>query len=79
MTPIQRAVVIVGSQREMAKALKVTDGLISQWVTDRRAVSATKVLAICELTGGRVKPEELRPDVFLPPKNSKKKRSKKNG
>lgn len=79
MTPIQRAVIIVGSQREMAKALKVTDALISQWVTERRPVSATKVLAVCELTGGRVKPEELRPDVFLLPKSNKRKRAGKNG
>lgn len=63
----------------MARALKVTDGMISQWVTGRRPVTATKVMAICDLTDNRIKPEELRPDVFLPAKNSKTNKRRKNG
>ena len=79
MTPIERAVIIVGSQRAMAKELGVTEGVISQWVCNRRPVSATKVLQVSELTGGRVTPEQLRPDVFTLQKNSKTKRKLKNG
>jgi DNA-binding transcriptional regulator YdaS (Cro superfamily) len=55
------------TQRQLAEQLKVTQGLIYQWLSGHRQVSAEKVLAVCEATDWQVTPHELRPDIYPNP------------
>lgn len=55
------------TQRQLADHLKVTQGLIYQWLSGIRKVSAEKVLSVCEATGWQVTPHELRPDIYPNP------------
>lgn len=68
-SPIAVAVRLVGSQRKLAEALDVHPSMISQMVKDRRKVPATMCRRISAVTGGQVRPEELRPDVFGAPED----------
>ena len=52
------------TQRQLAGHLKVTQGLIYQWLSGHRQVSAEKVLAVCEATDWQGTPHELRPDIY---------------
>lgn len=56
------AVKIIG-RMELAKKLGITPQAISQW----RKVPANHAVAISMLTGGEIKPVDLRPDVFSVP------------
>lgn len=65
MHPIKRAAEIAGgTQRHLADALGVSPSFISQWLSGIRKVPASMCQDIEDLTGGEVKCEELRPDVF---------------
>jgi DNA-binding transcriptional regulator YdaS (Cro superfamily) len=61
--PIDVASEIVGSQTLLAAALGVTKGAVPQWRTEGRRVPAEHCPSIERLTGGRVRCEDLRPDI----------------
>lgn len=61
--PIEVAAEIAGSQSALAQALGVSKGAVSQWKEDGRQVPAEHCPVIERITGGRVRCEELRPDV----------------
>lgn len=52
------------TQQEFAIAVKVTQSMVSQWLTGRRPISGIKAIAIEKATGGKVKKADLRPDLF---------------
>lgn len=52
------------SQSELARALGVTQGLVSHWVTGRVRITAERAIQIEEVTGGAVTRQELRPDLY---------------
>lgn len=52
-----------GAAAKLAKALGVSPVLISQWRAGTRQVPAARCPSIERETGGRVRCEELRPDV----------------
>jgi DNA-binding transcriptional regulator YdaS (Cro superfamily) len=47
----------------LSKALGLSRGAASQWA----AVPAEHVLPVCELTGWKVSPHEVRPDLYPNP------------
>jgi len=51
------------SQADLAKAIGVTPGAVSQWVSGATEISAERCMEIEELTKGLVTCEELRPDA----------------
>lgn len=51
-------------QRELASALGVTQGAVSQWVTGRVEITAERAIQIENATGGAVSRNDLRPDIF---------------
>ena len=63
MKPLEIAVRIVGSQRELANILGVSPGAVSQCLTGRRPVPASWCPTIEEATDRKVLCEELRPDI----------------
>jgi len=66
MTPeeaLDKAIAIVGSLQLLAKELKVTKGAVGQWKAPERRIPAEHCPTIERLTGGRVRCEELRPDI----------------
>lgn len=63
MQGISRAIEILGSQAALASALGVRQPTISEWLRGGRRVPAERCPAIERLTGGKVRCEDLRPDV----------------
>lgn len=63
MNPIKRACEILGSQRALADALKVTPGAINQWMTGHKPFPVARCIDVEAATKGAVRCEELRPDV----------------
>lgn len=61
--PVEVAAEIAGSQSALAHALGVSKGAVSQWKEEGRQVPAEHCPAIERLTGGRVRCEQLRPDI----------------
>lgn len=51
-------------QTELARRLGVSQGMVWQWVSGRRPVAAHRCAAIEAATGGAVRKELLRPDVY---------------
>lgn len=50
------------TQREFAEKLGVTQGLISQWILNNKAVPPTQCIKIERITSGLVTRQELRDD-----------------
>lgn len=63
MNAIRNACEALGSQSALAKALGVTPPTVNQWVTGLRPIPAEQCLLIERATGGKVRCEDLRPDV----------------
>ncbi|WP_373317938.1 transcriptional regulator [Sediminicurvatus halobius] len=53
----------MGTSASLAAALGVQPSAISNWKA-RGRVPPEQVLRIVDATGGRVRPEELRPDLY---------------
>ncbi|HSV48343.1 MAG TPA: helix-turn-helix domain-containing protein [Ramlibacter sp.] len=60
---ICRACEIVGGRAPLASHLSVTPAAVSQWCNGERRVPAERCPQIEKATGGKVRCEELRPDV----------------
>lgn len=52
------------SQRDLARAIRVSQSLVSQWVAGEKPVSPEKCVAIERVTQGRIKRVHLRPELF---------------
>lgn len=64
MTPneaLEVAIILSGSQKELAKRLGVTSSLITYWRQHR--VPRKHVLRLVDLAEGMIRPEHLRPDL----------------
>lgn len=65
ITPLGRAIEILGSQQALADALGIRSPSISEWrARGPTGVPAARCLSIEQATGGAVTRYELRPDVF---------------
>jgi DNA-binding transcriptional regulator YdaS (Cro superfamily) len=60
---LDKASEIVGSMQALAVNLRVTKGAVGQWKLPGRRVPAEHCPAIERLTDGKVRCEDLRPDV----------------
>lgn len=63
MKAIDRAAQVVGSQKKLADLLKVTPAAISHWSTGFRSIPAERCPDIERISGGKVRCEDLRPDI----------------
>lgn len=61
--PIDAAADAVGSQSALAQLLGVSKGAVSQWKDEGRKVPAEHCPLIERATAGRVRCEDLRPDI----------------
>lgn len=73
---LHKAVEIVGGQSALARALKVSQGNIWNWLHRNKRVPAGRVLAVEEATEGKVSRHDLRPDLY--PKDAMRLRKAKN-
>ena len=63
--PLHRAIAIAGSQAELARRIGKNQQDVHYWLHDaKKGVPAEHAAAIEQATGGIVKREELRPDIF---------------
>lgn len=53
------------AERMTAIGPRITQGAISQWL--RKRVPAERVNQLCEATDGQIRPEDVRPDLFVSP------------
>jgi len=70
MSPIEKAAVVMGSQKKLAEAIGVTPGRVWQWIhqpeLSRNRIAPDKCNLIEKATNGQVRREQLRPDIFAP-------------
>lgn len=55
------------SQAELAELVGVSQGMVSHWLTGRKAITPERAKQIEHATGGAVRRHELRPDIFDAP------------
>ena len=60
---IKKAIDYFGTQEKLAEKLGVDRSLISKWLTNVRSISFKSAYRIDELTNGKIKIKELRPDL----------------
>jgi DNA-binding transcriptional regulator YdaS (Cro superfamily) len=63
MSPIEKAIAIVGSQTALAEELGIRPQAVQQWVASGH-VPVRRVIAVEKATGGAVTRHELRPDIY---------------
>lgn len=63
MNAISKAIDCLGSQEQLAKAVDLTQSAISSYVTGIKRPSAEVAIRIEAATDGKVRVEDLRPDV----------------
>lgn len=65
MTPIQKVILILGSQTKLAKKIGVSPQSVHQWVEQGKP-PGNRVLEIESLVNKEVSRYELRPDFYPP-------------
>lgn len=60
---IQKAILMVGSQKKLANIVGVSQPNVWCWLHNKKRVSPENVKAIVEATGGEVLAHEIRPDL----------------
>jgi len=63
ITPIERAIQVVGSASALAKLLEISSAAVGQWKSGERPIPAERCPLIERATNGAVRCEDLRPDV----------------
>jgi DNA-binding transcriptional regulator YdaS (Cro superfamily) len=63
MTPIAKAIEILGSQAELARRLGVSPPFVSQLLSGERPIPLQHAISIEKETAGAVTVETLRPDI----------------
>ena len=61
MTALDKAIAILGNRSALARSLDITPWALSKW--DKNNPPRDRCLAIEQATGGKVKAEDLRPDI----------------
>lgn len=65
MSGLRLAIDAVGSQAELARRLDTSPMRIANW--KRRGIPPEQVLRVVRAVGGRVRPYDLRPDIYPDP------------
>jgi len=60
---LSQACRLIGGVRAMADSLGVTPSAVGQWINGKRPIPAERCPSIERATGGKVRAEQLRPDV----------------
>ena len=69
MSPLDRAIDICGSQKSLAKKIRVSPVFVSQMNNGVKAIPARLCIPIEDATNGEVTRYDLRPDIFGDPSN----------
>jgi len=66
---VEKAIDIFKTQKALAKAVGVTQGMVSFWLLGKTDVAWDKAIKIEEVTDGKVTRSDLRPDIFGHPES----------
>ncbi len=61
---LNMAISFYGSAAALAREMGVTRGHVSHWVTGRHLITPERCKQLEDLTKGRIKRADLRPDLF---------------
>lgn len=81
LSPLEKAIEIVGSQTALANACGIKQAHIWNWLNRDKRVPAEYVIPVCRATQFKVAPNEIRPDIYpnktdgIPPGKPKSRRS----
>jgi DNA-binding transcriptional regulator YdaS (Cro superfamily) len=64
ISPLEKAIEIVGSQTALASACGVKQAYIWNWINRDKRVPAEYVIPACRATGFEVTPHQMRPDIY---------------
>lgn len=64
MSPLEKAIAIVGSQTALATACGIKQAHIWNWLNRDKRVPAEYVIPICRATNYKVTPHQMRPDIY---------------
>lgn len=70
---VEKAISIVGSQKELAKRCGKAQSTICDWLNGKKRISPVHVPDLVAAVNGEIKAYEFRPDlpsIFPPPNNS---------
>lgn len=62
---LSRAVEMMGGTCALARLMDIVPSSVSHWVRGRHLMTPQRAIQIEEITKGKVKREELRPDIFI--------------
>ncbi len=60
---LKKAIEIVGGGTNLSLDLGVDHSLVSKWLYGNTKIPAEHVIKIVHITKGKIRPEELRPDI----------------
>lgn len=69
---LKKAIEIVGSTTNLSLKLGIDHSLVSKWLYSDTKIPAEYVIKIIQITSGKIRPDELRPDIkweIPPPPN----------
>ena len=55
---------LFGTQKELAKAINITQQSVSDWIVGKKKPSAKNAIRIEKATNGAITRAEIRPDLF---------------
>lgn len=61
---VEQAIAIFETQKALADAVGVTQGMVSFWLLGKTEVTWDKAIKIEQVTRGQVTRHDLRPDIF---------------
>jgi len=64
MKGVQKAIKIFGNQNRLAVSMGVSRQAVHGWVNDQSKISPANVLKLCEMSGWKINPHDLRPDIY---------------
>lgn len=64
ISPLEKAIEIVGSQTALASACGIKQAYIWNWLNRDKRVPAEYVIPACKATGFQVTPHQMRSDIY---------------
>lgn len=67
---LHRVICLCGSQGKLAAELGIGQAMVSHWLNGRKGITPKQALQLSAITGYRVRPHDLRPDIWPNPRDA---------